>query len=53
MPKRERTKVLIRCKLCGERYTLRGRRGPQGNIETGFKRCLCDNDRDFEVIEQP
>ncbi|UFJ42810.1 hypothetical protein LOK74_10085 [Brevibacillus humidisoli] len=53
MAKQDRTKVIIRCKLCGERYTLRGRRGTQGLVETGFKQCLCDNDQDFEVEEQP
>ncbi|MBO8163036.1 MAG: hypothetical protein H0Z34_04840 [Brevibacillus sp.] len=53
MAVQERTKVLIRCRKCGERYTLRGRRGAHGKIETGFKQCLCNNDDDFEVMEQP
>lgn len=42
-----RTKVKIRCKHCGERFTLKGRRD-KGKVETGFRRCLCDNERDFD-----
>lgn len=45
----QRVKVHIRCKHCGESFILRGVRDPKGHIETGFKRCLCDNDRDFDI----
>ncbi|MFD0867755.1 MULTISPECIES: hypothetical protein [Paenibacillus] len=43
-----RVKVSIRCKACGERFVLKGNR-EKGRIETGFKRCLCDNERDFDI----
>jgi hypothetical protein len=46
-----RTKVIIRCNVCGEQFTLRGRRGPAGEVETGFKQCLCDNNRHFHIME--
>ncbi|GAB7386237.1 hypothetical protein BSNK01_00720 [Bacillaceae bacterium] len=46
---KERVKVTIRCRKCGERFILRGRRNPKGKIETGFKRCLCDNENDFDI----
>lgn len=45
-----RVKVKIRCKECGERYVLRGRK-EHGRIETGFKQCLCDNRNHFEIEE--
>ena len=45
-----RVKVKIICKTCGERFILRGRK-ERGQIETGFKQCLCDNRHDF-VIEE-
>jgi len=43
-----RVKVTIRCKQCGERYILRGRK-EQDRIETGFKRCICDNAKDLDI----
>jgi hypothetical protein len=43
-----RTKVKIRCKMCGERFVLKGKRD-KGKVETGFRQCLCNNDRDFEI----
>ncbi|MFE6798719.1 hypothetical protein [Paenibacillus chitinolyticus] len=43
-----RVKVTIRCRQCGERFILKGRRD-KGKIETGFKRCICDNENDLEV----
>lgn len=52
MAKNERAKVTIRCNVCGERFTLRGRRGPEGLVDTGFKQCLCDNDRNFDILEE-
>jgi hypothetical protein len=45
----QRVKVHIRCRKCGETFILRGVRDPKGNIETGFKRCLCDNEDDFDI----
>ncbi|WP_179232659.1 hypothetical protein [Paenibacillus rigui] len=44
----ERVKVTIRCRMCGEKFVLRGRRD-KGKIDTGFKQCICNNDRDFEI----
>ncbi|CAM3756458.1 SR1 protein [Alicyclobacillus pomorum] len=45
----QRVKVHIRCRRCGETFILRGVRDPRGHIETGFKRCLCDNEEDFDI----
>ncbi|MGG1313496.1 MULTISPECIES: hypothetical protein [Cohnella] len=47
----ERVKVVIRCKQCGERYVLRGRK-ERGRIDTGFKQCICNNTDEFEIIEE-
>lgn len=49
VPAAHRIKVMIRCRKCGETFILRGTRDSKGNIETGFKRCLCDNDKDFDI----
>lgn len=46
-----RVKVTILCNRCGERFVLRGRK-EKGQIQTGFKKCLCDNDRDFQIHEE-
>ncbi|CAM4327487.1 MULTISPECIES: hypothetical protein [Paenibacillus] len=46
-----RIKIKIRCKQCGERFTLRGKK-ERGRIETGFKQCLCDNRDQFEIEEE-
>lgn len=43
-----RTKVKIRCKVCGEHYILKGRR-EKGKVHTGFRQCVCDNAHDFEI----
>lgn len=43
--------VKIQCNLCGERFVLKGIR-KKGKVETGFRRCLCDNDRDFIIREE-
>jgi hypothetical protein len=43
--------VTIRCKICGDRFTLKGT-AYKGKIETGFKRCLCDNESDFDVKKE-
>ncbi|GMA52507.1 hypothetical protein GCM10025857_38640 [Alicyclobacillus contaminans] len=45
----QRVKVHIRCRKCGETFILRGVRDSNGHIETGFKRCLCDNEDDFDI----
>lgn len=44
-----RIKVHIHCKKCGETYILRGAKDERGRVDTGFKRCLCNNDHDFDV----
>lgn len=44
-----RVKIHIRCRKCGEVFILRGVRDVRGHVETGFRRCLCDNDRDFDI----
>lgn len=49
MDQASRVKVHIRCQKCGESFILRGTRDHKGRIDTGFKRCLCDNDRFFEI----
>jgi len=46
-----RVKVIIRCNRCGERFILRGRK-EKDRVETGFKRCLCDNEDDFKITEE-
>ncbi|WP_020616706.1 hypothetical protein [Paenibacillus daejeonensis] len=45
-----RIKIRIRCRQCGEKFVLRGRRD-KGQINTGFKQCLCSNIDDFEIEE--
>ena len=43
-----RINVTIRCRRCGEKFTLRGHKD-NGRIETGFKQCLCDNATELDV----
>ncbi|BCJ85357.1 hypothetical protein skT53_03420 [Effusibacillus dendaii] len=45
----DRVKVHIRCRKCGESFILRGSCDFKGHVDTGFKRCLCDNEKDFEI----
>jgi len=45
---RGRVKVTIRCRRCGERFILRGRRD-RDKIETGFKQCVCENSNDLDI----
>lgn len=45
-----RIKVTIRCKACGEKFVLRGRR-EKGSIDTGFKQCICENSNDLDIEE--
>jgi ribosomal protein L37E len=47
----DRIKVAIRCNRCGDRFVLRGKK-EKGCIDTGFKKCLCDNDHDFLIDEE-
>jgi hypothetical protein len=44
--------VTIECRQCGERFILKGKLR-KGKVETGFKRCLCDNETDFEILREP
>jgi formylmethanofuran dehydrogenase subunit E len=46
-----RIKVSIRCKKCGERFVLRGKR-EKGQVDTGFRQCVCSNEQDFDVEVQ-
>ena len=48
---RDRHKVMIRCNFCGEKYTLVGKRGRTGQVDTGFKQCLCNNENEFHIEE--
>jgi len=43
-----RVKVTIRCRACGERFILKGRK-EKGRIDTGFKQCICNNEHDFDI----
>lgn len=45
---KERAKFIIRCRRCGERFTLRGSR-EKGTSGTGFKQCICENAEDFDI----
>ncbi|GEL08099.1 hypothetical protein [Salisediminibacterium halotolerans] len=45
---KQRYKVIIRCKNCGEKYILRGRYNEDGGLDTGFKRCVCGNEANFD-----
>jgi ribosomal protein L37E len=45
-----RVKVTIRCRRCGEKYILRGRK-EHGRIDTGFKQCLCNNTHELDMKE--
>ncbi|MBP1988918.1 hypothetical protein [Paenibacillus eucommiae] len=43
-----KVKVTIRCRQCGERFILKGRQY-NGKIDTGFRRCICNNEHDFDM----
>jgi DNA-directed RNA polymerase subunit RPC12/RpoP len=43
--------VNIQCNHCGEKFVLKGR-WKKGKIETGFKRCLCDNQDSFDIFQE-
>lgn len=49
MEKERRYKVYITCKICGERFVLRGTESGKGHHGTGFKQCICNNDNLFLV----
>ncbi|MDN9008848.1 hypothetical protein ABE137_03505 [Brevibacillus laterosporus] len=49
MFKTQRSKIMIRCNQCGERFILRGRPGMEGKVDTGFKQCICDNQEKFDI----
>ncbi len=48
VPSTARVKVVVRCRNCGRQFVLRGTPKEDGQIETGFKMCLCDS-TDVEV----
>jgi hypothetical protein len=43
--------VQIQCQQCGELFVLKGRL-KKGTVETGFKRCVCDNQDDFTISQE-
>ncbi|GIQ71050.1 hypothetical protein [Xylanibacillus composti] len=47
-----RARVVIRCRRCGERFLLRGKR-ENGKWNTGFRQCICDNETDFDIDVDP
>ncbi len=47
-----RIKVTIRCKQCGEKYVLRGKKDKE-LYDTGFKMCICNNADELEIEEHP
>jgi DNA-directed RNA polymerase subunit RPC12/RpoP len=48
-----RYKIVIRCEQCGEKYILRGRPNEMGGFDTGFKRCICGNESQFDMDVSP
>ncbi|MCR6110631.1 hypothetical protein HXA35_09845 [Bacillus sp. A301a_S52] len=48
-----RYKIVIRCEQCGEKYILRGRPNEMGGFDTGFKRCVCGNESQFDMDVAP
>ena len=46
-----RVKVKISCKLCGEKFILRGRKINNQQYDTGFKMCICNNVDQIEIEE--
>lgn len=48
MKENKRYIVRIQCNQCGERFVLKGRM-KKGELQTGFKKCLCNNDHDFDI----
>ncbi|WP_240377084.1 hypothetical protein [Bacillus piscicola] len=48
-----RYRVIIRCPKCGEKYILRGRLDQKGELETGFKQCVCGNESTLHIDISP
>ncbi|MBU9723975.1 MULTISPECIES: hypothetical protein [Bacillaceae] len=48
-----RYKITIRCGSCGEKYILRGRQNQEGGYDTGFKKCVCGNEKKLNVDVVP
>ncbi len=48
-----RYRVIVRCPKCGEKYILRGRNNEKGELETGFKRCVCGNETNLHIDATP
>ncbi len=47
----EKVRVTIRCNQCGEKFILRGKM-IKGKLQTGFKKCICNNQNDLEITTQ-
>ncbi|MFD2672867.1 hypothetical protein [Marinicrinis sediminis] len=43
-----RRKIAIYCRQCGERFILRASE-QKGKWNSGFKRCICNNEDQFDV----
>jgi len=48
-----RVKVRILCKVCGEKFILRGIKKSNNEYDTGFKMCICDNTDLLDIEEYP
>lgn len=48
-----RYRVIVRCPGCGEKYVLRGRTNKKGELETGFKQCVCGNQSNLRIDVTP
>lgn len=49
----KRVKVLVKCQTCGQRFILRGSPNKDGDIETGFKMCMCGSaDVEITMVEK-
>ena len=51
MEQTEKIRVTIRCNQCGEKFVLRGKM-VKGKLQTGFKKCICNNQTDLEITTQ-
>ncbi|MGY4690137.1 hypothetical protein [Salibacterium sp. K-3] len=48
-----RYRVIVRCPSCGEKYVLRGRTNDNGELDTGFKQCICGNVSTLRIDATP
>lgn len=48
-----RFKITIRCTECGEKFILRGTPNDRGGYDTGFKRCVCGNEKKLDIDVTP